>query len=310
MELSALASQVGIPAGVLNVVNGLGPHVGSPLSQHADVTKVAFTGSVLTGSRVMAAAAPSLKNVTLELGGKSPILVFEDADIANTVDWVMLGIFFNQGQVCSATSRLLVHKSVKAALVEKLVEHAKKIKLGSGLDSSVEMGPIVSEGQFNRVTSYIQSGIQEGARVLCGGPDAISGDLKSGFFVAPTIFDNVMPNMKIWKEEIFGPVLCIHEFETEEEAIKLANETQYGLAAAVMSQDKTRCERVTRALESGIVWINCSQPTFVQAPWGGMKASGHGRELGPWGLKNYLEVKQVTAWIDSQNKTWSWYVKN
>lgn len=309
LELAEIAREVGVPAGVLNVVNGLGPNVGAPLSAHADVSKVAFTGSVPTGARVATAGASSIKNVTLELGGKSPIIVFADADMEQVVDWTLLGIFFNQGQVCSATSRLIVHSSIKDALVARLVAAAKQIRLGNGLDPSVEMGPIVSEGQQRRVLSYIESGISEGATLVCGGLPSDPA-LSSGCFIAPTIFDNVKTGMKIWREEIFGPVLCVHTFETEEEAVRLANETSYGLAAAIMSRDNDTCERVTRSLEAGIVWINSSQPTFVQAPWGGFKASGHGRELGPWGLKNYLEVKQVTSWVDKTAKTWGWYVKN
>jgi betaine-aldehyde dehydrogenase len=251
LELAAIAAEVGVPAGVLNVVNGLGANVGAPLSSHPDVAKVAFTGSVATGSRVAQTAVSTIKNVTLELGGKSPIIVFEDADLEQTADWAMLGIFFNQGQVCSATSRMIVHSSVKEKLLAKMVEAAKKIKVGSGLDETVEMGPIVSEAQYHRVLGYVDAGVKAGASLLCGGA-ATQSDLSQGYFVLPTIFDNVSAEMKIWKEEIFGPVLCVHTFETEEEAIKLANDTSYGLAAAIMSTNTTRCNRVARALGSYI----------------------------------------------------------
>jgi betaine-aldehyde dehydrogenase len=310
LELAAIAHKVGLPRGVLNVVTGYGPEAGGPLSSHPDVRKVAFTGSIPTGSKIMANAARDIKKVTLELGGKSSIIVFNDVDIDAAVEWIMMGIFFNQGQVCSATSRLLVHEDIKSKLLARLVEEAKKIKLGNGFDPDVTMGPLISESQYLKVLNYIRKGIEDGAKLLCGGLELSEQRLKCGYFVEPTIFDEVSTNSVIWREEIFGPVLCVRSFRTAEEAIQLANDTHYGLAAAVMSKDKELCYRIAKELEAGVVWINCSQPTFIQAPWGGMKQSGFGRELGPWGLYNYLEVKQITVWNDPQAKTLQWYIKS
>ena len=202
----------------------------------------------------------------------------EDADLAQACEWIMLGIFANQGQVCSATSRALIQESIYDKLLAKLAEEAKKIKIGNGLREDTKLGPIVSEGQYNKVIDYIKKGQQEGAKVLTGGVPT-SQELLKGFFVEPTIFTDVQPNSTIWNEEIFGPVLCVRKFKTEEEAVSFANDNAYGLAAAVMSKDKQRCQRVSKQLRAGIVWINCSQPTFCEAPWGGMKKSGVGREV-------------------------------
>lgn len=305
LELASIMHEANIPPGVINIVTGYGPIAGDALSKHPNVHKVAFTGSVQTGSTVMNNASKDLKNVTLELGGKSPIIVFPDADIEQAVEWILLGIFFNGGQVCSATSRLIVHKDIEDILIKRLVEEANKIRVGDGLDEKTYLGPLVSKGQWEKVMQYITKGKEEGAKLLCGG--GRPHNLQNGYYVQPTIFSNVKSHMTIWKEEIFGPVLCCMSFSTEEEAISLANDSSYGLAGAVMSKNKDTCERISRALRVGIVWVNCSQPTYCQAPWGGMKKSGVGRELGPWGLLNYLEVKQVTSWEDNDSKGWNWY---
>lgn len=305
LELAAIAEEVGLPPGVLNVVTGLGPEAGSPLASHPKVRKLAFTGSVPTGSRVMLAAAQDIKNVSLELGGKSPFLLFEDADIEAAVEWVMFGIFWNQGQVCSATSRVLVERSIAGRFLERLKEATQKITIGDGLTPGVLLGPLVNKNQYQKVTRFIEQGEQEGARLLTGGRRP--AHLPKGYFLEPTVFVDVPKGSALWREEIFGPVLCVNTFDTEEEAIFEANDTEFGLAAAVMSQDLERCDRVAAALDAGIVWINCSQPTFTQAPWGGMKKSGIGRELGRWGLENYLEVKQVTRYTTT--KPWGWYLK-
>jgi len=309
LELASLFKSVGLPEGVMNVVTGFGPDAGEPLTSHPDVEKIAFTGSVATGSRVASAASGSIKKVSLELGGKSPFIIFEDANLEQAVEWTMMGIFFNQGQVCSATSRLLVQESIYDSLIKRLLEEVKKLKIGPGIDPENKLGPIVSEGQYKRVTGFINKGKEEGAKILTGGPETSREELKKGFFVEPTIFTDVTDNMSVWKEEIFGPVLCIRKFKTEEEAVEVANNTSYGLAGAVMSRDPERCKRVVRALRAGIVWVNCSQPTFVEAPWGGMKKSGTGRELGPWGLDNYLEVKQVTSYNVSDGLGYQWYLQ-
>ena len=306
LELAAIAMEVGLPPGVLNVVTGPGAVTGSALVEHPKIDKIAFTGSVATGSHIMKVSSKKIVKTTLELGGKSPLIICRDADIDKIMDWLLIGIFFNGGQVCSATSRVLVHKDLYQKVLEKMALEAKKITLGSGLDPESLMGPLVSESQQRKVMDYITKGKAEGAKLIAGG----STDPKSfggGFFVEPTIFADVKPWMKIWKEEIFGPILCIAPFETEADAIALANDSKYGLAGAVFSSDQETCRRIARALRCGIVWINCSQPTFVQAPWGGYRQSGVGRELGPWGLHNYLQIKQITSWVDPSSSGWGWY---
>lgn len=304
LELAGAAERIGLPAGVLNVVTGLGSDAGGPLSQHPGVDKLAFTGSVPTGAKIMSAAAADIKNISLELGGKSAFIVFDDADVDAAVEWIMFGIFWNQGQVCSATSRLLVQEGIAPRLLERLVEETRRIRIGSGLEPGVLLGPLVSAGQYQKVMGMIEQGCQE-ARLLTGGRRP--AHLDQGFFVEPTIFAEPADQARIWTEEVFGPVLCVKRFKSEGEALRLANDSRFGLAAAVMSADLERATRVANALRAGIVWVNCSQPTFTQAPWGGMKQSGIGRELGRWGLDNYLEVKQVTEYRSSE--PWGWYLK-
>lgn len=305
LELAAIAHEAGLPAGVLNIVTGLGAEAGAALVEHPGIDKIAFTGSVPTGARIMAAAAREIKNVSLELGGKSPFIVFGDADIAKAVEWIMFGIFWNQGQVCSATSRVLIEKSLYPRLVERLVAEARKIRIGNGLDEGTLLGPLVSEGQYAKVLAAIEKARADGARILCGGHRAPGFD--KGYFVSPTVIADAPLDSDAWREEIFGPVVCIRPFETEAEAIMLANDSRFGLAAAVMSADEPRTERVATALRAGIVWINCSQPTFTEAPWGGFKQSGIGRELGRWGFENYLETKQITRF--ASDEPWGWYLK-
>ncbi|CAN6248957.1 unnamed protein product [Urochloa humidicola] len=277
LELGAICIEVGLPPGVLNIITGLGPEAGAPLSSHPHVDKVAFTGSTETGKRIMTAAAQMVKPVSLELGGKSPLIVFDDVDIDKAVEWAIFGIFLNAGQVCSATSRLLLHEKVAKQFLDRLVAWAKNIKISDPLEKGCRLGSVISEGQH----------------------------LRRGFFIEPTIITDVSTSMQIWREEVFGPVLCVKEFRTESEAVELANDTHYGLGGAVISNDEERCERITKAFQCGIVWINCSQPTLVQAPWGGNKRSGFGRELGEWGLDNYLTVKQVTKYCSDEQ--WGWY---
>ena len=305
LELGAIAEEVGLPAGVLNVVTGTGPDAGEPLTRHHQVDKLAFTGSVPTGRRVMAAAAQEIKNVSLELGGKSPFVVFADADVEAAVEWVMFGVFWNQGQVCSATSRLLVEESLAPRLLARLVEAARAIAIGDGMAPGTLLGPLVSKGQYDKVRGFVDRARAAGVTLLTGGGRPPGHD--RGYFVEPTVFVDVPTDAEIWREEVFGPVLAVRTFGHEEEAVALANDSRFGLAAAVMSADPARCQRVARALRAGIVWVNCSQPTFSQAPWGGMKQSGIGRELGTWGLDNYLEVKQVTSW--NSGEPWGWYLK-
>ncbi|MBB4867687.1 betaine-aldehyde dehydrogenase [Pseudomonas nitritireducens] len=305
LELAAAADAVGLPKGVLNVVTGLGRDAGSPLSAHPGVDKLAFTGSVPTGRAIMQAAAQDIKNVSLELGGKSAFIVFDDADVEAAVEWILFGIFWNQGQVCSATSRLLVQDGLHDRLIERLVEETRRITIGNGLEPGVLLGPLVSAGQHAKVLQAIEAGVRDGAKLATGGKRPAHRD--KGWFVEPTVFIDAPLESAVWREEIFGPVLAVRRFKDEAEALRLANDSQFGLAAAVMSADPARCQRVSRGLRAGIVWVNCSQPTFTQAPWGGYKQSGIGRELGVWGLDNYLETKQVTEYLSDQ--PWGWYIK-
>ncbi|RZF23763.1 aldehyde dehydrogenase family protein [Paraburkholderia sp. UYCP14C] len=305
LELANIVSAADLPPGVLNVLTGLGKDAGAPLAEHPDIDKLAFTGSVPTGSRIMQAAARDIKNVSLELGGKSPFIVFDDSDIEAAVEWIMFGIFWNQGEVCSATSRVLVQRGIYDRLLVRLREETQKLTIGNGLQDGVLLGPIVSKGQYEKVREAVGRGVSEGARLVVGG--GRPAHLDKGYFMEPVVFADVPAGSWVWNEEIFGPVVCIRPFDDEAEAVRSANDSRFGLAAAVMSRDNTRCERVARALRAGIVWINCSQPTFTEAPWGGYKQSGIGRELGEWGLNNYLETKQITRY--DSDKPWGWYIK-
>jgi betaine-aldehyde dehydrogenase len=306
LEMAVIADEAGLPPGVLNVVTGLGPDAGQPITEHPGVDKLAFTGSVPTGSKVMQAAAQDIKNISLELGGKSPFIIFADSDIDKAVEWIMFGIFWNQGQVCSATSRVLIEQPIYDQVLARLVEETEKIKIGDGMENEVLLGPLISRGQYDKVLAAIETGRTEGAIVLTGG--SRPNGFAKGYYVEPTILTDLPEDSDTWNEEIFGPVVCVKPFQTEEEAVGAANDSKFGLAAAVMSNDDARTERVARALRAGIIWINCSQPTFVEAPWGGYKQSGIGRELGKWGFDNYLETKQITRFQGVE--PWSWYIKD
>ena len=305
LQLAAIAHQAELPAGVLNVITGLGADAGSPLTEHPAIDKLAFTGSVPTGRKIMQAAAAEIKNVSLELGGKSAFIVFDDSDIEKAVEWILFGIFWNKGEVCSATSRVLVQHNLYQPLLKRLVEEAEKITIGNGMDEGVLLGPLVNAAQYEKVQRAIAQGIEQGATLLSGGKRPAGRD--TGYFLQPTIFTDMAEESDLWREEIFGPVVCVRSFEDEAEAIAAANRSRFGLAAAVMSADLSRAERVARKLRAGIVWINCSQPTFIEAPWGGYKQSGIGRELGEWGLNNYLETKQITRY--DSDEPWGWYLK-
>ncbi|WOG99513.1 hypothetical protein DCAR_0518866 [Daucus carota subsp. sativus] len=303
LELGEVCKDVGLPPGILNIVTGLGSEAGAPLASHPNVDKIAFTGSTATGSKIMTAAAQQVKPVTLELGGKSPIIVFEDVDLDQAAEWTAFGCFWTNGQICSATSRLLVHENIAEKFLDRLVKWTKNIKISDPLEEGCRLGPVVSGGQYEKVMQFISTAKKEGATILSGGERP--KHLEKGYFIEPTIISDVTTSMQIWREEVFGPVLCVKTFKSEDEAIELANDTRYGLGGAVISNDLERCERVTKALQCGIVWVNCSQPCFCQAPWGGKKRSGFGRELGEWGLDNYLSVKQVTQYISDE--PWGWY---
>ncbi|XP_047310343.1 aminoaldehyde dehydrogenase 2, peroxisomal-like [Impatiens glandulifera] len=303
LELAAVCREVGLPPGILNVLTGLGHEAGAPLASHPDVNKVAFTGSNMTGSKIMAAASKLAKPVTLELGGKSPIVVFEDVDLDKAVEWTIFGCFWTNGQICSATSRLILHESIATEFLDRIVKWTKNIKISDPMEEGCRLGPVVNASQYEKIKKFIATAKSEGATILCGGTRP--KNLKKGYFLEPTIITNVSTSMQIWREEVFGPVLCVKTFRNEDEAIELANDTEYGLGAAVISKNLERCDRITKAINSGIVWVNCSQPCFVQAPWGGNKRSGFGRELGHWGLENYMTVKQVTEYVS--NEPWGWY---
>ena len=302
-ELARHLHAAGLPAGAFNLVTGLGPEAGAALTAHPGVDKLAFTGSLATGTRVMEAAARGIRNVSLELGGKSPFVIFADSDLDKAVEWIQFGVFWNQGQVCSATSRVLVERAAYAALLERLKAAAERIKMGPGDDEAAQMGPLVSAQQQRRVLDAIAAARAGGARLVTGGGRPES--LPRGHFVAPTVFADVPLDAEIWREEVFGPVVCVNAFDTEDEAVAEANNSRYGLAGAVMSQDLARCERVARALRAGVVWINCSQPTFTQLPWGGYRASGIGRELGRQGYEAFLELKQISRFDSGSD--WGWY---
>ena len=292
LELASVIASVGLPAGVFNAVTGTGAGVGAPLVAHPGVAKVSFTGSTSIGKTVMKTATDTLKGVSLELGGKSSIIVFDDADLDLAVDLVEAGGFFNSGQMCSATSRVLVARELAPTLLARLVERAERIVVGDPLAPDVRMGPLVSRAQFDRVRGHIEQGTADGVRLITGGGRP-AGAPEQGFFIAPTIFTDVPPTSALWRDEIFGPVLCLRSFDTEEQAVDMANDSEYGLVATVVTADEARGERVARALEAGVVWVNTPQLIYPQTSWGGYKRSSIGRELGPFGLAAFQEIKQV-----------------
>ncbi len=301
LEMAAWFDEIGFPPGVINIVTGFGETAGAPLVAHPDVDRVAFTGSAQVGKIILRTAAESIKRVTLELGGKSPNIFFADSDFEAAVDGALFGVFINQGEVCSAGSRILVEKPIYNKFVDALAAKAKTIRLGAPLDRETKMGPLVSKEQYERVRQYQEIGKSE-AKLVAGGGRAAS--FSKGYYVEPTIFADVDNGTRIAREEVFGPVASVIPFEGEEEAIRIANDTPYGLAAAVWSRDIFRALRVVKAVRAGIVWVNHMQPTYVEAPWGGYKQSGFGRELGPWGIEEYLETKQVYINLNEQPIGW------
>lgn len=292
VKLFEIFEKAGLPKGCANLVLGPGSSIGNELAENKDVDMVTFTGSTEVGQSIMRAAAGNVKKIGLELGGKSPNVIFADADLDGAVEWAMVGIFFNQGEVCSAGSRIIIEESIKDEFVKRLAKKANAMTIGNPLENP-DIGAMVTEGHMNKVLSYIQKGIEEGAVLVCGGERYTEGECAKGYFIRPTIFDNCTPDMTIVKEEIFGPVVTVQTFKTEEEAIAMANDTLYGLAGAVFTSDVTRALRVIKEVRAGITWINCYNPTFNEAPWGGYKMSGIGRELGVHGLEEYQEIKQI-----------------
>jgi len=293
LRLAELIVEAGVPAGVVNILTGFGETAGAALAAHPDVDKIAFTGSTEVGKLIVQAAAGNLKKVSLELGGKSPAIILPDADLDAAIPGAANAIFFNHGQCCCAGSRLYAHKAVYDKVVSGIADIAGKIKVGPGLDPTTEMGPLVSDEQFARVTGYIDEGRKSGAKVAVGG-DRV-GNL--GYFVQPTVLENTTPNMKVVREEIFGPVVCTTPFGSDDlDAIaKQANDTIYGLAASVWSRNGSTAHKLARRIRSGTVWINCHNVFDASLPFGGYKQSGWGREMGAEVFQNYTEVKAVTA---------------
>ena len=301
LEMAHWFADVGLPPGVVNVITGFGERAGAPLVQHPEVNKIAFTGSAAVGKLVVKMAADTVKRVTLELGGKSPNIFFADADFEAAIDGALFGVFINQGEVCSAGSRILVERSIYPRFLEAMTEKAKRIKLGPPLARETKMGPLVSQEQYERVRSYQELGRKEAKLALGGGRPA---SLARGYYVEPTIFYDADNSSRIAREEIFGPVATVIPFDDEKDALRIANDTPYGLAAAVWSRDIFKAFRVVKALRAGVVWVNHMQPTYVEAPWGGYKQSGFGRELGPWGIEEYMETKQVHINLNEQPIGW------
>jgi phenylacetaldehyde dehydrogenase len=291
LRLGELMIEAGYPAGVVNIVTGFGETAGAALSAHPDVDKVAFTGSTEVGKLIVKAAGESnLKKVTLELGGKSPNIVFPDADLNLAIPGAANAIFFNHGQCCCAGSRLYVHRSIFDEVVEGVAAQAKKIRVGDGLDPKTQMGPLVSKEQFDRVCGFLESGASEGARAMAGGK-ARDG---KGFFVEPTVLVDTLPNMRVVQEEIFGPVVTAMPFDDIDEIAATANDSIYGLAAAVWTKDISKGHKLARRLRAGSVWVNCYNVFDAALPFGGYKQSGWGREMGHAALELYTETKAVT----------------
>ncbi|WP_027409080.1 aldehyde dehydrogenase family protein [Anoxybacteroides tepidamans] len=298
--LAEICHEAGVPEGVVNVVTGSGSEVGNYLVEHPLVDKVAFTGSTPVGKDIMEKASKTLKRVTLELGGKSPNIVFEDADIDAAVDGSLFGIFYNTGQSCEARSRLYVHESVYDQFMEKFVEKAKKLKLGNPFDQGTHVGAIISREQLEVIDGYVRSAIEEGATVVAGGKEAKIEGFENGYWYEPTIITNVNHNMKVVKEEIFGPVVVVMKFSDEKEVVKLANDSEYGLGSAIWTKDHARAIRVAKQIQAGIVMVNSPFSAFPGTPFGGYKQSGFGRELCIETLDLYTETKSILSYYGSR----------
>jgi betaine-aldehyde dehydrogenase len=306
MELASLIQEAGFPDGVVNIVPGYGETAGAALASHPDIDKVAFTGSTEVGKIIARAAADNLTKVSLELGGKAPNIIFADADMDQAVNGAMMGIFFNQGQVCCAGSRLFVDATVKDEFLERFKERAGRVKVGDPMDKNTQMGPQVSEEQLNRIKGYVDIAKGEGAQVLAGGcTPELEGDFQKGYFFQPTIFGDVKNSMRVAQEEIFGPVVSVITFEDEEDLIKQANEVVYGLSAGLWTKDITRAHRFAKAVKAGVVWINTYNMFNAASPFGGYKQSGYGREMGKHALEMYTNVKSV--WVDLSGKPIGWF---
>jgi len=295
LVFATLIVKAGFPPGVVNIVNGVGNVTGAAIASHTDIDKIAFTGSTATARHIMKMASINLKNITLETGGKSPLLVFDDANLDNAVEWAHIGIMSNQGQICTATSRLLVQDGIYDKFLAAFLAQVKKIsKVGNPFAEDTFQGPQVTKAQYERIMSYVQLGNTEGAKLEIGGqPFKKDGDADKGFFIEPTVFTGVSSQMRIFQEEVFGPFVVITRFSDEEDAIALANNSTYGLGSAIFTTDLTRAHRVAKRIEAGMVWINSSNDSDWRIPFGGVKQSGIGRELGEAGLAAYSNIKAV-----------------
>ncbi|BCS89905.1 betaine-aldehyde dehydrogenase [Pseudodesulfovibrio sediminis] len=305
LKVTELAEEAGFPAGVINTVLGPGPEVGAELAESNDVDLISFTGGVATGKSIMRAAAGNVKKVALELGGKNPNIIFDDADLDLAVDYALNGVFFHAGQICSAGTRVMVQKGIHDRFVEALLARMKRIVVGDGFDEKTQMGPLISAQHQAKVEGYIEIAQQEGAQLLLGGKRPDDPALQNGYFYLPTLFTECKNDMRIVQEEVFGPVITIERFATEEEVIQRANDTIYGLSAGFWTQNADRIERMSKALRFGTVWANDFNVYFVQAPWGGYKQSGLGRELGKIGLEEYTEVKHI--YRNYATKPFNWF---
>jgi betaine-aldehyde dehydrogenase len=304
IKVFELMEEAGVPEGVVNLVLGPGDSVGAELSENHDVDLISFTGGIQTGKTIMQSATSNLKNIALELGGKNPNIVFADADFDTAVDQAMNAVFFHAGQVCSAGTRLIVEESIHDEFVEALVERVKNIKLGNGFNESTQMGPLISEKHLNKVTQYVENGKEEGVTIAVGGARPDNPELEKGFFYLPTVLTNCTTDMRVVQDEAFGPVITVEKFSTEEEAVRLANDSIYGLSGGVFTNDIAKAERCVAKMRMGTVWINDVNTYFPNAPWGGYKQSGIGRELGKTGLEEYQEQKHIFQNLKPEPMNW------